>query len=199
MTNEQPEAKNQSESTSGYFDGLRKFAEELQTEEKLIGSLLVGILALLIPVIPSVPPERRVLVWFATIILVLLIFLIFHYWTKSSASKLSQTTRDAKNLRGKVYDLRTDYRKLATSNNNRLSEVDHQIQKVREDIARLSNHGSISKQEADSLIQRLIELAEDIRKQINQNSSDISIRIEAGINTVENAAEIARKLAESDN
>src|SRR6478672_7058608 len=68
MTDEKPATKPQSEPTAGYISGLGNFIKELESEEKLIGALLVGILALLIVVIPSVPPERRVLVWFATVI-----------------------------------------------------------------------------------------------------------------------------------
>lgn|SRR6476646_11993206 len=198
MTDEQPESKPQSEPTAGYISGLGNFIKELESEEKLIGALLVGILALLIIVIPSVPPEQRILVWFATVISVVVTFLVFRYWTKFSVAKLGKIKQEKDQLETKVESLRHDYSKLAISNNSRLSQIDRQIQQISESIHQLSTNHHVNDHEADALIQQLIRLAEDIQKQIEQNS-DVGSRINAGTRIVANASEIAMRLAQKGN
>jgi hypothetical protein len=199
MTNEQSETTKSSESTTGYLGNLGNVIKELKPEEKLIGALLVGILALLIVVIPSVPEDKRVFVWFATIFSVFLLFLIFNYWGKNSASKLSKIKRERDYWERKADDLRKDYSRLATNNNSRLTEIDNQIQQINQGIAQISKRGVMNDQETSKLLQQLTLLAEVIQKQIAHNSSDVSHRIEVGIQIVENAAEIAKRLAGTDN
>ncbi|MBW4521972.1 MAG: hypothetical protein KME16_20010 [Scytolyngbya sp. HA4215-MV1] len=198
MTSNQSETSNPSESATGYVNSLGSFVKELKPEEKLIGALLVGILALLFVVIPSVPEDSRIVVWFITVALVLVSFLLFNYWTKHSASKLSRIKKERDYWETKAENLRKDYDQLATNNNSRLSEIDIQIQQINRDIAQISERGRINSQEASVLIQELTQLAEAIQKQIAQNSSDVGYRIGVGIKIVENASEIARKLVETD-
>lgn len=199
MTSEQSETTKPSESTNGYLGSLGNVIKELRSEEKLIGALLVGILALLIVVIPLVPQDKRVFVWFATIFSVVLLFLIFNYWIKNSTSKLSKIKKERDYWERKADDLRKDYSRLAANNNNRLTEFDYQIQQINQSIAQISKRGVMSNQEAGYLIRQLTLLAEVIQEQIAQNSSDVSQRIEVGIQIVENASEIAKRLVETDN
>ncbi len=196
MTTEPLENTKPSEASASYLNGLGNFIKELSPGEKLIGALLVGILALLIVVIPLVPQEARVLVWFATILIVLLIYLVFSYWTKSSISRLGKIKREKNEWHLKAEDLRKDYTKLVSDTNSYLFDVDHRIEEIKERINHYSSGGQMSSDKASVVIHQLTTLAEDIRRKID--SADVSSRMEDGIETVKDATDLARKLMETD-
>jgi hypothetical protein len=196
MTTEPLEDNKPSETSASYINSLGNFIKELSPGEKLIGALLVGILALLIIVIPLVPPETRVLVWFATISIVLLIYLLFRYWTKSSISKLGRIKRERNEWQQTAETLRKDYSKLVSKTNSYLFDIDHRIGEIREHITQHSSDGHMNSDEASVVVRQLTTLAEDIRRKVD--FTDDAGRIGEGIETVKDAADIAKKLMEID-
>lgn len=62
-----------------FIQAVREFTESLPREQKLVGGVLLGIIAVLIPALFSVSSEKsRLLLWFVTIGLVLFILLLMY-------------------------------------------------------------------------------------------------------------------------